>query len=651
MNTITNTSISPVNADISNTAVTTSLGGGLNPIPDNTQRDVADTVQAVNLSNGGQAVIFNKTIVGPLVDLPFGAGETYLAFYNSEGEQVGDLVDLDAAFGDLSEDQYTLEALPNGELVVATIDNFVEGSELPRIAYLELDASGEVKGEVNFIDGQGGLANLQIHTFDDGSYYLSVEETSRVDGDVKAEPGVRIYSLRDDVDTRSAETIFGLNGSAYDLATNGDAIWLARTLGEDLDYGVQITGWGPDQFFITTFNQVLKGKEVVDVDFSTNVIAALDGTGRLNLAQVSPTSETSDVLTLPIRGDVLDFKVIEGEDGSTHLAYVVSRVTDGVLNYSLRLAKTNDDFTGIEWDYTLTNSADPAFLNLDGFTIDSEGSVSFFANGEDDIQVANFDQIIQENIANNVVEVGDFELFNGDNDFIFPTDGPAMLIGSEKSNQIELPRGRDVEAFDGNRIIAGNGDDTLGGSDGNDRLNGGNGKDTISGHDGNDSIYAGTGNDSADGGAGNDFIHGQQGKDTLSGGEGDDLIRGGNGADTLNGDAGNDTLQGGGSRDTLNGGEGDDTLTGGNGKDTFSFDGGHGNDVITDFNAALDIIDFGFNTELGFNDFADITANATETDAGLLITTGAETSILLEDMTMDALSADNFSFSVGLVIG
>lgn len=59
-------------------------------------------------------------------------------------------------------------------------------------------------------------------------------------------------------------------------------------------------------------------------------------------------------------------------------------------------------------------------------------------------------------------------------------------------------------------------------------------------------------------------------------------------AEILEGSAGVDTLIGGSGDDLLTGHAGNDILTGGGGADTFLFAGGHGNDVITDFESGID---------------------------------------------------------------
>ncbi|WP_439866008.1 calcium-binding protein [Pseudomonas syringae] len=195
--------------------------------------------------------------------------------------------------------------------------------------------------------------------------------------------------------------------------------------------------------------------------------------------------------------------------------------------------------------------------------------------------------------------------------------------------------------YDGTAVIAGNGNDTLYGTNysgdelyggaGNDQLDGrkgadlmlgGAGDDTYTVDDSGDSLVeragegtdsvkssvdfvlsdnvenleltgsagvSGTGNSLANqilGNAGNNLLSGQSGGDHISGRGGNDTIYGGEGTDTLlgddgddvvQGDAGNDSLSGGSGKDLLKGGEGNDILEGGSGADTLQ--GGAGFDI------------------------------------------------------------------------
>lgn len=198
-------------------------------------------------------------------------------------------------------------------------------------------------------------------------------------------------------------------------------------------------------------------------------------------------------------------------------------------------------------------------------------------------------------------------------------------------------------------------DDTLAGTSGADTLNGGGGNDTLSGGNGNDQLRGGTGDDLLNGGNGNDVLNGNSGNDTLSGGNGDDSLNGGlgndklnggNGADVIRGGQGNDVLNGGTGNDSLEGGAGDDMLTGGTGADTFIFKLGFGHDTVSGFQivgGGHDVIEFGGGI---FADAADVWAHSVNTADGVLITTGAADTLLIENASLAQLQAhpEDFHF-------
>lgn len=93
-----------------------------------------------------------------------------------------------------------------------------------------------------------------------------------------------------------------------------------------------------------------------------------------------------------------------------------------------------------------------------------------------------------------------------------------------------------------------------------------------------------------DAGNGNDNVLGTGGEDQLAGGNGNDVVRGGDGHDRLEGGNGTDSLFGEGGNDWLRGGNGNDLLAGGAGRDLFQFAKGGGTDTIIDFDTALDRI-------------------------------------------------------------
>ena len=154
-----------------------------------------------------------------------------------------------------------------------------------------------------------------------------------------------------------------------------------------------------------------------------------------------------------------------------------------------------------------------------------------------------------------------------------------------------------------------------------------------------------------------DFTHfGGEGADMHAATNGNDVAYGGGGADflvglgvdeTVDGAAGDDHVHGGDGHDMVFGGEGDDTPRGdsdeehlGVGRDVFSFDAGHGNDTIKDFDSN-DVIHINGLV----SDFSDLTL--TEQDGGTLIdlTAHGGGTIHLEGVTPDELSALDFDFT------
>ena len=78
--------------------------------------------------------------------------------------------------------------------------------------------------------------------------------------------------------------------------------------------------------------------------------------------------------------------------------------------------------------------------------------------------------------------------------------------------------------------------------------------------------------------------------------------------------------------------------------DTFVFADGHGNDTIVDFEAlnALEVLDFSALSTL--NTTEEALAAATQDGTSVVISTGADSSITLYDVTLADLDASDFVF-------
>lgn len=169
-----------------------------------------------------------------------------------------------------------------------------------------------------------------------------------------------------------------------------------------------------------------------------------------------------------------------------------------------------------------------------------------------------------------------------------------------------------------------------------DRINGTNADDVYFGNPGLD-VYHGRG--------GADEIYGNQGGDRLSGGSGYDQVYGGQGRDRIFGGPGNDTLEGAGNKDIL---------TGADGADMFlfyawpSYGGVSHLDVITDFQprGRGEFINIELDPELGISSFAQLRAIMVQDGDDVVMSFGGVDILVLEDVRIGQLSADDFSIYV-----
>ena len=203
---------------------------------------------------------------------------------------------------------------------------------------------------------------------------------------------------------------------------------------------------------------------------------------------------------------------------------------------------------------------------------------------------------------------GDQTLVGGPAKDVF--DGKAGIdrfeggLGNDDARDGDLAQTKPDPAGKGDTFLMGDGDDYVGGSGGDERIELGNGDDwgaiwkdstgtvTLDMGPGNDNFDTSNGDHTIVGGPGDDRIATSAGVKDIDAGEGDDsvIISGGRSKRTLLG-PGTDSFgssSGTVSDDVVDGGPGDDTITPGDGKDTItdveganSLNGGEGDDTIT----------------------------------------------------------------------
>lgn len=212
------------------------------------------------------------------------------------------------------------------------------------------------------------------------------------------------------------------------------------------------------------------------------------------------------------------------------------------------------------------------------------------------------------------------------------------------SQKLEHLKGRDK----GDTLIGNAGADLLDGGDGNDiliggrgadTLRGGAGKDTASYEDANTGVVVNLGKLSANRGDARGDSYASI--EILEGSRFDDILRNDNAGRTLNGGDGNDLLFGGGKSDVIHGGAGRDELVGKAGADKFVFKRGDGVDTIRDFETrgkkeVIDLRDFDINRFGKLDDLAKVKKG------DIIFTFGDGDKLILEDVKIGALNADDF---------
>jgi Ca2+-binding RTX toxin-like protein len=291
-----------------------------------------------------------------------------------------------------------------------------------------------------------------------------------------------------------------------------------------------------------------------------------------------------------------------------------------------------ENIKGSAFDDVLTGSIEPNLIDGNGGADDLSGGPGGNCNGDrDSLNGGLGDDVFQMGPSSNCSDIVDGGAGNDTASYelrlsplTISLDGAAN-DGSAEADNVKTT----VE-----RVLGGQGDDSITGGSSGDSLHGGPGDDTLKGGAGNDSLIGNTGSDSLFGDAGDDFfdeasavdnhfivsvssfggqdiVHGGAGANTCDfrrggsaaatyslcfsatvdrcpratndGLDGDDLTNcshliADGGADTVTGSDSDDIIEGGGGADVISGGAGNDTLFGDAGNDDLS--GGAGNDTL-----------------------------------------------------------------------
>lgn len=262
----------------------------------------------------------------------------------------------------------------------------------------------------------------------------------------------------------------------------------------------------------------------------------------------------------------------------------------------------------------------------------------------------------------------------GGRDLIFGGNGNDRLFGGDGANELYGEDGIDY-------LVGGIDADFLNGGNDADEIHGGAGNDTILGGSdfATDILVAGPGNDWIDGGPAWDLMYGGTGDDTFvvsqqvdwvfeMPGEGNDLVIAdspngyylyanvenlrllnntpfgvGNSLDnSLIGSQNDNWLLGGVGNDTLDGKAGNDVLYGQGGSDLFIVGPKNGIDIIGDFDATFDRINFSGTSIRSFN---DLQSRVTQHGADFALDLSFGDALIVKGSVFSTLRPENFWFS------
>jgi Ca2+-binding RTX toxin-like protein len=403
-----------------------------------------------------------------------------------------------------------------------------------------------------------------------------------------------------------------LGGSDIDTLDGGaDADTLLGGNGSDLligGLGIDLLDGGPGNDSIV--GGIENGDTISFASSGNSVtvsIFAEGGSGGSNVATATSAFGENDSLR--------EFEVIGGSPWGDEIT-VNSAAT---LFFSLYVAGGGGN------DTILHNSNSGTFVDYlrsditSGVTVDlALGVAQDGAGGIDSL--AGFRNVRGSDLNDTILGSGEINRFRAGlgNDYLDGREGSDIgdYLHARASVSIDLSTGFAYKTNSGvdtlvsiEEIRGGGFNDTIIGSNGDERLRGNGGRDYLVGGAGNDTVEyaAATGGVSvnldfgraSDGQGSSDTLSGFEGilgsdyADTLIGDTFDNILLGGNDNDYLIGGAGNDTLDGGAGTNTLDGGAGDDTYYVNGWNSIFESNGG-GNDLLI---SSVNIVNLSNNVE------------------------------------------------------
>ncbi|MCB0969415.1 MAG: calcium-binding protein, partial [Ilumatobacter sp.] len=417
------------------------------------------------------------------------------------------------------------------------------------------------------------------------------------------------------------------------IAGGGGNDTITAGYGDDIVHGAAgndaiIGGFGDDNLYGGLDNDTLTGAAGDDQLFGSHGDDTLYGGG------------DADELTGGVGGDYLD-----GGDGVDEARYTTSSV--GVTVDLLNGTASGGDAAGdtlVDIENLFGSGNDDTFIGDAG-----SNSLNGF-NGNDILQGGAGADILFGGYGSDTADYSDSSVavdvrLHTSTGVGGTADGDTLLA---MENVIGSDYGDFIQGMNGTNVLTG--------GDGNDTLNGLNGNDTLYGGEGEDVLIGGKGYDVLDGGGGIDTarytnsdglirINLETGFTSGAGHAfGDTLVSienivGSIYNDVITGDANTNVLDGYNGNDKLDGGEGDDTLTGGTGNDTFVFTKVlFGDDVITDFDDGVDMLDF---TALGLDE-TDFTIAQAGADTVLTLISDPGQTVTLLGVTATTIDASDF---------